>query len=253
MSKDISNKNIILILAGGLGKRMNSELPKVLHLLKNKPLLVHVIETSLQLNPAKIGIIVGKYKNIIETTVNKYIADVHSSKIEYIIQPEALGTGHAIMCCKEFLSNNASENTQVTILSGDVPLIRSNTLKKLSKTLSEHEATILVNKLNDPYGYGRIITDKDKDTFIKIVEEKDCNDEEKKVKIVNSGIYALKCNTIVDNIEKITNNNNQKEYYLTDIFNFIDNQNITLHYLDNIYEVMGVNTPEQLKLLEANY
>ena len=95
--------SLVLILAGGLGKRMNSELPKVLHLLKDKPLIVHVIETALQINPTKIGIIVGKYREIIEATINKYLKD--TSKIEYIIQPEALGTGHAIMCCNDFLSN----------------------------------------------------------------------------------------------------------------------------------------------------
>ena len=91
------NENVVLIMAGGLGKRMNSELPKVLHLLKEKPLILHVIETALKINPIKIGIIVGKYRKIIQETINKYLND--TSKIEYIIQPEALGTGHAIMCC----------------------------------------------------------------------------------------------------------------------------------------------------------
>jgi len=239
--------NIILIMAGGLGKRMNSSLPKVLHLLKEKPLIIHVIETALKINPIKIGIIVGKYREIIEITINKYLKDI--SKIEYIIQPEALGTGHAIMCCNNFLSNYKTYN--VTILSGDVPLIKSDTLKRLNTSLNKCEATILINKLDNPYGYGRIIIDRDQ--FIKIVEEKDCNEIESKVDLVNSGIYSFKSNTILNNITKITNNNKQNEYYLTDIFNFINKKSIDLLYLENKYEIMGVNTPEQLISLENQY
>ena len=238
------NEKVVLIMAGGLGKRMNSELPKVLHLLKEKPLIVHVIETALKINPIKIGIIVGKYREIIQETINKYLKD--TSKIDYIIQPDALGTGHAIMCCKDFLSNY--KNSSVTILSGDVPLIKSDTLERLNTLLNKSHAAILINKLDNPHGYGRII--RDKDQFIKIVEEKDCNDEERKVDLVNSGIYSFRTEIIHNNISKISNNNKQNEYYLTDIFNFIDKKSIDLLYLENRYEVMGVNTPEQLKELE---
>ena len=232
-------------MAGGLGKRMNSELPKVLHLLKEKPLIVHVIETALKINPKKIGIIVGKYRNIIEMTINKYLND--TSKIEYIFQPEALGTGNAIMCCKDFLSNY--KNSSVTILSGDVPLIKSDTLEKLNMTLNKNVAAILINKFENPSGYGRIIIDNKQ--LVKIVEEKDCNEIERKVDLVNSGIYSFTSETILDNISKITNNNKQNEYYLTDIFNFIDKVVIDLVYLENKYEVMGVNTTEQLMSLET--
>ena len=195
------NNDVILIMAGGLGKRMNSELPKVLHLLKEKPLIIHVIETALKINPIKIGIIVGKYREIIQETINKYLKD--TSKIEYIIQPEALGTGHAIMCCNDFLSNYKTYN--VTILSGDVPLIKSDTLKKLNTSLNKSQAAILINKLDNPHGYGRIIIHEEQ--FVKIVEEKDCNDEERKVDLVNSGIYSFKSETILNNISKITNYN----------------------------------------------
>jgi len=236
--------NIILILAGGLGKRMNSETPKVLHLLKNKPLLVHVIETALKINPKKIAIIVGKYRDIIQKTIDQYVND--TCNIEYIMQSEALGTGHAIMCCKEFLSNY--ENSCVTILSGDVPLIKSSTLERLNITMNKKQASILVNKLENPHGYGRIVTNANQ--FVKIVEEKDCNEEERKIDLINSGIYCFSCQSILNNINKINNNNKQKEYYLTDIFNFIDRDTIDLVNLDNYYEVMGVNTSAQLFELE---
>lgn len=236
---------IVLIMAGGLGKRMNSDLPKVLHLLNNKPLIVHVIETALKINPEKIGIIVGKYGQIIQKTINKYVSD--NSKIEYINQPEALGTGHAILCCKPFLSKYS--DLCVIILSGDVPLISAQTLERLNNSLLENESALLVNKLENPFGYGRIKTKNNE--FEKIVEEKDCSQDERKIDLVNSGIYCFKNQILLTNIEKINNNNKQNEYYLTDIFNFIDKKFIDLVYLENKYEVMGVNTPEQLISLET--
>ena len=239
--------NIVLIMAGGLGKRMNSDLPKVLHLLKNKPLIIHVIETAIKLQPLKIGIIVGKYKEIIEKTINQYITD--TSNIEYIIQPDALGTGHAISCCKYFLSKYKESN--VTILSGDVPFIKSETLCNLNKCLDNrlYLCSILVNKSDNPYGYGRIITNQN--NFVKILEEKECNPDEKKIDLVNTGIYAFKCHTLINNIHKISNNNLQNEYYLTEIFDFIKTNEINLLYLKNNYEVLGVNTREQLAQLET--
>ena len=106
---------IVIIMAGGLGKRMNSDLPKVLHTVHNKPMLCHVIEQSLALNPYKIFIVVGKYKNIIEQTIGEL-----NNKVDYIVQPEPLGTGHAIQCCRDELLRYP--NKKVLILSGDVPL-----------------------------------------------------------------------------------------------------------------------------------
>lgn len=235
---------IVLIMAGGLGKRMNSDLPKVLHLLNNKPLIVYVIETALKINPEKIGIIVGKYGQIIQKTINKYVSD--NSKIEYINQPEALGTGHAILSCKPFLSKYS--DLCVTILSGDVPLITSETLERLNNSLLENGSALLVNKLENPFGYGRIKTKNNQ--FEKIVEEKDCSQDERKIHLVNCGIYCFKNNILLSNIQKINNNNKQNEYYLTDIFNFIDRKNTTLIQTENYYEVMGINNPEQLKELE---
>ena len=252
MNKEsISIKNpLILIMAGGLGKRMMSNIPKVLHLLKGKPLIVHVIETALKLSPQKIGIIVGKYKDIIEETILKYINDI--SLIEYIYQPDPLGTGNAIMCSKDFLLKYLND-TRVIILSGDVPLIKTSTLLDLNNKIyydQNHiiEACILVNSLENPSGYGRIVIKED--NFIKIVEEKDSNETEKMIKLVNSGIYSFTCKTLIENINKINSNNNQNEYYLTDIFNYIDKKYIRLVYLEDNYEVLGVNTPEQLQELE---
>ena len=114
---------IVIIMAGGLGKRMKSDIPKVLHNIDNKPMLVRVIENSLLLNPKKIMIVVGKYKNIIKNTIEQYIS---LDKIEFINQPNANGTGDAIKCCRNRIYEY--KNHKVLILSGDVPLISSKTM-----------------------------------------------------------------------------------------------------------------------------
>lgn len=243
------NKLIVAIMAGGLGKRMESNIPKVLHKLNKLPLIVHVINTALQLNPEKILIIVGKYKIEIEKEIKKYI----NKNIEYIIQNEPLGTGHAVRCCIDYFKDNIDSN--ILILSGDVPLISKDTLFKFINT-SNNKISLLINEINNPYGYGRIILKNN--IFDKIVEEKDANNEEKLINIINSGIYYIKSDLLVKYLPLINNNNNQNEYYLTDILEIIKNReniNINLFLLEKNknYEILGVNTKDQLIFLENTY
>lgn len=238
MSKELT----IVILAGGLGKRMNSEIPKVLHLISNKPMLIHIIEEARLLHPEKIFIVVGKYKNIITTELQKY---TKVDDIEYIIQPEPLGTGHAVQCCKQELVK--CNNTNVIILSGDVPLIKSSTISTFLTTCDK--VSIITTILENPKGYGRIIEDNNK--FMKIIEEKDCNEHEKLVTKVNCGIYAFDSAILCKYIDNLSNNNSQNEYYLTDIIQIIkqsENVNINMYEIskEKKHEVMGINTIEQL-------
>ena len=244
------NKIIVAIMAGGLGKRMESNIPKVLHKLNNIPLIIYVINTALQLNPEKILIIVGKYKIEIEEEIKKYInKNIIEKSIEYIIQNEPLGSGHAVRCCSDYFKNNIDSN--ILILSGDVPLISKDTLIKFIN--SDNKISLLINEINNSYGYGRIILKNN--VFDKIVEEKDANNEEKLINIVNSGIYYIKSDLLVKYLPLINNNNNQNEYYLTDILEIIKNReniNIKLFLLEKNknYEILGVNTKEQLIFLE---
>jgi UDP-N-acetylglucosamine diphosphorylase/glucosamine-1-phosphate N-acetyltransferase len=237
-------------MAGGLGKRMNSDLPKVLHCIKGKPMLVRVLEQSLLLNPDKILIIVGKYEEIIRNTLSEYM-DI--SKIEFVLQPEPLGTGHAIQCCLGQLEEN-DESSCTLILSGDVPLLQHNTLMDFLQ--GNCEAKLMTTLLDNPTGYGRII--EDNNVFTKIVEEKDCLLKEKLVKKVNCGIYVFDTNLLCKYIVKIDNNNSQKEYYLTDIIKLIKlyKENINIDTFDIAkeiqYQIMGVNTVEQLTELETH-
>lgn len=238
---------IVIIMAGGLGKRMNSDLPKVLHCIKGKPMLVRVVEQSLLLNPTKIMIVVGKYKEIIKTTLSNYM-DIN--KIEFVLQPEPLGTGHAIQCCIEQLD---AVHSTTLILSGDVPLLQHSTLTHFLH--NDSNAIIMTTLLDNPTGYGRII--EDNNVFTKIVEEKDCLQQEKLVKKVNCGIYAFDTTLLCKYIVQIDNNNAQKEYYLTDIIELIksNERNINVDTFDISkemqYQIMGVNTPEQLIELET--
>ena len=245
------NNSCIIIMAGGLGKRMNSDLPKVLHKIKNKPMLVNILETSLKLNVYKIGIVVGKYYNIIKDSISKYIdKEIIESKITYIIQNEPMGTGHAIICCKNFFGKLPLYINNICILSGDVPLISCETINNL--LINTQYCKILIANLTNPYGYGRIKTENNK--IIKIIEENDCTIDEKKISFVNSGIYCFNIKILLFYINKLDNNNNQQEYYLTQIFELLSKDKIPINYniVKNIKEISGVNTKEQLTILE-NY
>jgi UDP-N-acetylglucosamine diphosphorylase/glucosamine-1-phosphate N-acetyltransferase len=249
-----SESDIIIIMAGGLGKRMNSNIPKVLHKIHNIPMIVRIIEEAKKLNPMHIYIIVGKYRSIIENTIKEYINI--DTNITFILQEEALGTGHAIQCCettlyKKYIENNISNN--VLILSGDVPLIKSDTMKQMLINLNKIK--IMVTKLDNPTGYGRIANLNNSVSFDKIVEEKDCTPDQKMIQKVNCGIYAFDINILCKYIHCITNDNAQKEFYLTDIVEIIKNkENIDIDMYeilpDQQYEIMGVNTIEQLEQLE---
>lgn len=237
--------NIVVIMAGGLGKRMKSDLPKVLHKVMDKPMLVHVIERALEIKPIKIYIVVGKYMPIIKDTLYHYdMLDY----VEFINQPEALGTGHAIQCCRPYLYQHEYSNT--LILSGDVPLIKTETIKNMIKNM-EH-ARIMCTILENPTGYGRIIEKEGK--FEKIVEEKDCNDKERKCQKTNAGIYTFDTITLCKYLPLLSNDNAQGEYYLTDIVEIIktkEDVEIELYEMpvEKQIELTGVNTKEQLEKL----
>jgi bifunctional UDP-N-acetylglucosamine pyrophosphorylase/glucosamine-1-phosphate N-acetyltransferase len=236
---------IVTILAAGEGKRMNSNLPKVLHTIKNKPMLVRVIETAQLLNPVKLIVVVGKHKDLIQTTLSKYIL---LNDITFVEQTEPLGTGDAIKSCLP----EYADDGPVLILNGDMPLIKVDILKKVMDY--ESDASIITAKFENPSGYGRVFTTK-RGMVLKIIEEKDCSEIEKQNNVINTGIYCIHSIFLKEFIPKIDNINAQKEYYLTDVIKlmnqrFIPVQSIILNENENIF-VSGVNTPEELANLET--
>lgn len=243
------NDLIVTIMAGGEGKRMCSEIPKVLHMFKEKPMLVKIIETVRELNPKKIIVVTGKFHSLIIQTISKYI-DIFG--IYFIKQPQPLGTGHAIKCClDEFKIND-----RVLIVNGDTPLITSDILQKFIKK-SYGSCNVLTAKVENPHGYGRIIYDKDGD-FTAIIEEKDCSEKQRKIDIINGGIYYMHGFILTQYIPMIVNNNAQNEFYLTDIvktvktksWNVVDT--VLIDESETQY-ISGVNTQEQLAELEKIY
>ena len=246
---------VVIIMAGGLGKRMNSEIPKVLHKIAGIPLISNILLKLKQLrkfyNLEKIMIVVGKYRQIIEETINSFL-DLDMLNIQYIEQQEPLGTGHAIQCCRSELLKYTSSN--VLILSGDVPLITSTLMLKMLNDLNK--IRIAVTSLDNSTGYGRIVEQNDK--FNKIVEEKDCNETEITIKKVNCGLYAINCEILCHYLPYLKNNNSQNEYYLTDIIEIIkceEHVDVEMCEIsrDTQYEIMGVNTLQQLEELENIY
>jgi len=241
----MSNNLVITILAAGEGKRMRSDLPKVLHLFNNIPMLVRIVQTSLSLKPKKIIVVTGKNHALIKETLEKY-TDIN--KLCFVNQLTQLGTGDAINYCLPLYASNST----VLILNGDMPLINTTILNKFVE--NSYKANILIAKLDEPHGYGRIIYDKNGD-FLGIVEEKNCTEDQRKINIINSGIYLFNGKLLKDYIPMITNQNVQNEYYLTDIVKIVkENAKINVDtYLietrENKY-IRGVNTPEELNELE---
>jgi UDP-N-acetylglucosamine diphosphorylase/glucosamine-1-phosphate N-acetyltransferase len=242
---------IAVIMAGGLGKRMESSLPKVLHKISGIPMICHILlklkVLSNIVNINKILVVVGKYKDIIKAELDR-CSDILPD-IEYVIQDEPLGTGHAVQCC----INNLIEfpESEVLILSGDVPLLQQSTMNKLINM--NEKVKLITTRINDPTGYGRIIEVNEK--FDKIVEQKDCNKRELEIKEINCGIYAIKSEYLCKYLPYLKNDNSQNEYYLTDIIEIIKREegfDVGMLKIseENVYEILGVNTIEQLKELE---
>lgn len=244
---------IVLIMAGGLGKRMESDIPKVLHevcLPTNPeikyPMIVHVILAALKLNPKKIFIIVGKYKDLIKKTIDKYLFE-WTNDIEYIIQENANGTGHAILCSLPTIQSQSTYiDDNALILSGDVPLISADTLRNMNGIQNK----ILITDLKNPFGCGRIIKNA-ADEFVGIVEQKDANEEELKITMVNCGIYNLLVKDLVEIVPLIENKNKAGEYYLTDMFHLMVERKkpISTHELNFFcqYEITNINTKKDLE------
>ena len=236
---------IVIIMAGGLGKRMNTNYSKVLMEVKGVPMIVRLLRTLSSVSIDKIIIVVGKYKEQIKTVIDTFFPNTNTNTIiEYVIQEEPLGTGHAIMCCKDELIKYPE--SQVLILSGDVPLITTETIHSLIQLQSS--VNMLITELPDPTGYGRIVLNKNSQEFDKIVEQKDCTEEELQIFMVNGGIYCIKSVFLYNNFKFLKNNNNQSEYYLTDLIEIIKREeHVTIGLLHvNKDEIIGVNTLEQL-------
>jgi bifunctional UDP-N-acetylglucosamine pyrophosphorylase/glucosamine-1-phosphate N-acetyltransferase len=230
----------VVVLAAGLGKRMRSDLPKVLHLLGGRPLLAHVLDAARSLKPRRVFVVHGHGAEQVKAAFQG------QADLEWVLQAEQLGTGHAVQQAAPRLAKDA----QVLILYGDVPLIGPATLESLVAEAGAGVA-VLTAEPPDPAGYGRIVRDAS-GRVARIVEQKDTTDGERGIREVNAGFYALPATRLAAWLPKMKNQNAQKEYYLTDIVAFAVAEGVPVHAVkaSDHWEVAGVNSRRELAELE---
>lgn len=238
------NSLAAIILAAGKGTRMKSGRAKVTFPLADKPMIQRVVNTALAMDCAKICVVVGYQKESVIACLEE------NDKLSFIEQEQQLGTGHAVLITEAAFSDPEQD---LLILCGDVPLLTADTIHKMYAQHLETKAvcTVLTAFLDDPGKYGRIIRDEDGNLH-KIVEFKDASDAQRAIKEWNTGIYCFKAGALFSCLKNTSNQNQQGEYYLTDVVEMLYKQGKTVSsvVLEDLMEVSGVNSQEQLAELE---
>ena len=238
----------VVILAAGMGKRMQSALPKVLHPLAGKPLLQHVIDTARELSPSKLCVIYGHGGAAVPAMVAALNNGDHAP-IATALQEPQLGTGHAVMQGLPQLD----EQQPTLILYGDVPLTTSDSLRRLVAAAGSDKLGILTVEQSNPFGLGRMVRENGK--IVRIVEEKDATEDERKIREINSGIMVAPTARLKEWLATLSNNNAQGEYYLTDIVAkaVAEGVEVVSAQPGGEWEVAGVNSKVQLAELERRH
>jgi bifunctional UDP-N-acetylglucosamine pyrophosphorylase/glucosamine-1-phosphate N-acetyltransferase len=229
----------IVVLAAGQGTRMKSQLPKVLHRLAGKPLLEHVLDAAEAINPSTVTVVVGHGAEAIR------VLTVNRPNLCFVIQEPQLGTAHALQQAESRLG--AAQGTLI-LLSGDVPMLQSSTLRRLVEThqAAGAAATVVTAIVDRPYGYGRIVRTKGR--IARIVEERDASPAVRQIREINGGIYAFDLPPLFDALRGIASQNAQGEYYLTDLVAIYRRRKLTVETLvvDNPKEIRGINSRTEL-------
>ncbi|MBF0199855.1 MAG: NTP transferase domain-containing protein [Desulfamplus sp.] len=236
----------VIVLAAGKGRRMRSDIPKVLHHVNGKSMIRHVVGTAVSLRCQNIVVVVGHEWEMVQEEIDAG----YEGRVTYAMQERLLGTGDAVRCAIPYLLHHIHH---VLVLCGDVPLIRRGTLESffMYHMGSGNDISVFAVNLERPRGYGRIIVDAE-DRFIAIREEGDATEEERGIKTINAGIYSIRKDFLIHAIERIGVDNRQSEYYLTDIVAISCETGASAGYFmgDNPKEVMGINTQDELKTAE---
>jgi UDP-N-acetylglucosamine pyrophosphorylase len=237
----------VIIMAAGKGTRMNNpDIAKVMYTINGRPLVEYVVDLALQLSPARIVVVVGWQKDSVIEHLKK-----RRKPVFFAEQTPQLGTGHAVMQAEPQLSVFVGD---VLVLSGDVPLLSYETMIKLIDVHRKGNsiATVLTADLDEPSGYGRIVRNAEGDV-IGIVEHRDASAEQRLLREINSGIYVFDVDHLFLGLKHISPSNTQKEYYLTDVFEYFWRNNFRVGAMKTIdsREILGVNTPGQLEEASA--
>ncbi len=233
----------IIILAAGKGTRMESDLAKVLHKVAGKSMILHVVECASKITD-KIHVVVGHQAEKVKDEISSLF------DVNFAIQEQLLGTGDAV---KAALPSIGAEIQDILVLCGDVPLIQQQTLEQVVGGHRNDQArvTVLATDVDDPTGYGRMVLDKD-NNLLCIREEADANEQERKIKKINTGIYLFDTLFLKSAINELKPDNNQAEYYLTDVVSIAkaQNQKLTVVTMNDPRQVIGVNTLDELEKAE---
>jgi len=237
-------RQTFIVLAAGEGKRMKSKYSKVVQKIMGKPMILYLIdEIEKNFEDSEIVVVVGNKKEDVCKVLE-------GRNVKFAHQEKQLGTAHAVMCAMDMVSKQAED---VFVLYGDAPFIKADTLKRISEKRKKENASLclLTAIFENPYGYGRIISDEN-GNVLKIVEEKDATDEQKQIKEINPGFYCFVRDALEDVLAKIDNNNSQHEYYLTDSIEILNREGkkVVKILCDDNFEVMGINSRYELFLAE---
>ncbi len=234
----------LIILGAGMGTRMNSDLPKVLHKIAGAPMLVHAMKAGASLEPEKTVIVAGHGAEKVTAAAVAWDPDVAT-----VLQTEQLGTAHAVAQAKDALDGFAGD---ALVLYGDTPFIQPETLESMAAARSSHDVVVLGFEAADPGRYGRLVTNGD--TLERIVEFKDATDEERAITLCNSGVIMAKSDVLFDLISKVGNDNASEEYYLTDIIGIARDQGLSATVVScDEAETLGVNSRAELAGAEAQF
>ena len=235
----------VVILAAGKGTRMKSDMAKVLHQIHAIPMVRYVVGAAREVAGENIVVVVGHQAERVRQEVSR------NATVRFALQDRQLGTGHAVSCALPALPPQADD---IVILSGDVPLIRPETITAL---VADHRAagrdlTLLAVDLPDPTGYGRIVMGKNRRPE-KIVEEADATDDQKRIRLINAGIYCATRSFLAEVLPRLKADNAQREFYLTDItgIGHAEAKHIGVMTADEFHEILGVNTAEELRTVEG--
>lgn len=239
------NKDVaVIILAAGLGKRMQSDKAKVLHEVLGRPMIRYVVKTARKIAGENVIVVVGHQARQVMEAVS---AD---AEVVFAYQDRQMGTGHAVQCALAYVPENVNE---ILILCGDVPMLRAETVQRL---LDDHHSakrdlSLLAVAVDNPSGYGRVLIDENR-RLIRIVEEADATSEQKKIRTINAGIYCASKNFLSISLQMVRPNNAQGELYLTDIIEIghREKQVVGVLFGDDSDEVLGINSHTDLVALE---
>jgi bifunctional UDP-N-acetylglucosamine pyrophosphorylase/glucosamine-1-phosphate N-acetyltransferase len=228
-----------VILAAGQGKRMNSDLPKVLHTIGGRPMVLHVIDAVRALGAERVIVVTGYCAEQVE-------AACAGAGVVFARQSEQLGTGHAVMQVQPHLASFAGT---VVVLNGDVPALRADTIRRFIEhhRTSRAAATVLTAVLDDPSGYGRIVRDAT-GNLQRIVEHRDAAASELAIREINSGLFCFESAALFSALGRVTRRNAQNEYYLTDVIGLMkaEGQAVAAYCVEDAREVSGVNNLDEL-------